>query len=411
MKLTTLLAFTALVFAACSTSNKPEALKNISSFAAPIGANASLPHLTKGGDDNLYLSWVEKGDSTIVELKYAQLIDDTWSVPELIASGDNWFVNWADYPMLAVDKDGNKVAHYLAKNSSGTYSYDVNVVRKPTGTQAWLPSIVPHNDGTPTEHGFATLLPQNDGKFLLAWLDGRNTGGGEHDGHDGHEGHGGGGAMTVRSAVMDMQGNLTDETELDGKVCDCCQTTGAIVGGIPIIAFRDRSDEGMRDMSFVTKSNGQWTDSKAVSEDNWKIAGCPVNGPRLAAFEDQAVIAWFTAADGNPKVKVAFSNGNNEFDLPIVIDEKQPLGRVDVVMLDKNSAVVSWLTSKDEKTIIMAAQVNKNGEVSEARIVSETSSSRGSGFPQMEKVGNNIYFAWTHVIEKETSIKMAKMEF
>ena len=118
MKLTSLLAFSALFFAGCSTSNKPEGFKNISSFDAPIGANASLPHLTKGGDDNLYLSWVEKGDSTNVELKFSQLINDAWSTPELIASGTNWFVNWADYPMMAVDKEGNKIAHYLAKNSA-----------------------------------------------------------------------------------------------------------------------------------------------------------------------------------------------------------------------------------------------------------------------------------------------------
>ncbi|MEQ9403587.1 MAG: exo-alpha-sialidase [Cyclobacteriaceae bacterium] len=393
-----------VVFACSSTTNTEETTDT--SFDFPGGTNASLPHLTKGGDDNLYLSWVEKGDSNWVNFKYSMLDGNQWTEPELISGGDNWFVNWADYPMIAVDKDGNKVAHYLAKSASGTYSYDVNVVIKPAGITSWSPPIIPHKDGTPTEHGFVTILPQNDGTFHLNWLDGRNTGGSDHESGNGH---GGGGAMTIRTAVLNMQGNLTEETELDSRVCDCCQTGGIMTSAGPVVVYRDRSDEEIRDMSFVRKINGNWTAPQPINEDGWKIAGCPVNGPRIAALGDQLVSAWFTAANETPTVKAAFFGSTNSFLDPVIIDNQKPLGRVDVIMLTESSALVSWLTNEEGKTVINARKVSKDGSLGEINTITETDGSRGSGFPQMEKAGDQIYFAWTNMEEGNSSILIKKI--
>lgn len=378
-------------------SNLPSA--NINS---PAGPNASLPHLIKGGDNNLYLSWVEKGDSSQVMFMYSMLNESGWSAPELISKGNDWFVNWADYPMIAVDKDGNKIAHYLAKSSNGTYSYDVNVVIKPSTEEEWSPAIIPHKDGTPTEHGFVTMLPNNDGTFLLAWLDGRNTGGGGH----GEGGHGGGGAMTIRAATLDMQGELTNEVELDSRVCDCCQTGGTITSSGPVITYRDRSDEEVRDMSYVSRVNNQWSEPTSIANDNWKIPGCPVNGPRITSIGNTIASAWFTAANGEAKVKASFNIGKGFTD-PIIIDETSPIGRVDVVLLDENTAIVSWLAG-GESPSIMYRTVSLNGTLGDPVVVAETSESRGSGFPQMEVFNGFVYFAWTKGDGQTSTIQMTR---
>lgn len=387
------------LFTLCST--KKEGSGVISDFSSPAKEMASLPHLIKGEDSNLYLSWVEKGDSNWVEFKYSVLNGSKWSEPELIARGNNWFVNWADYPMIAVDREGNKMAHYLVKSTGGTYSYDVNVVIKPVTENSWSHPIIPHKDGTPTEHGFVTIIPQNDGTFLLSWLDGRNTGGGEHS----EESHGSGDAMTIRTATLDMQANLTNEEELDSRVCDCCQTSGAMISSGPVIVYRDRSMNEIRDVSFVKKVNNQWTTPQSVANDNWNIAGCPVNGPRLAALKDQFAVAWFTAANDTPTVKLAFGN-EESFNEPIIIDDGMPIGRVDIILLDQQTALVSWMMNQDEKTVINVRTVKKDGTLGKITTVAETNNSRGSGFPQMEKMGNQVYFAWTNLQEEGSSILM-----
>lgn len=408
MKLLSALIIASLLLSSCQ-KNQEKATENsaLQNVESPAESNASLPYLIKGGDDLLYMSWVEKRDSGWIDLKYSVQKEDIWQTPEVIASGNDWFVNWADYPMMAVDKQGNMIAHFLAKSSSGTYSYDVNVVYKPVGGE-WSESIIPHDDGTPTEHGFVTMLPKNDGTFLLSWLDGRNTGGGDHD----SGGHGGGGAMTIRTAALDMMGNLTQEAELDSRVCDCCQTGGAMTPGGPVIVYRDRSEEEMRDMSFVRFVGNDWSEPKTVNSDGWKIAGCPVNGPRIAAYENTTATAWFTAAEGIAKVKVAFIDDSGaSFQEPIIVDDSVSVGRVDIVMIDNQSACVSWLDLEDETPLIKFRKVSKDGSMSDPVVVSETSASRGSGFPQMEVIDGTLYFAWTRIEEDKTSISLSQFKF
>ena len=408
MKLLSALIIASLLLSSCQ-KNQEKATENsaLQNVESPAESNASLPYLIKGGDDLLYMSWVEKRDSGWIDLKYSVQKEDIWQTPEAIASGNDWFVNWADYPMMAVDKQGNMIAHFLAKSSSGTYSYDVNVVYKPVGGE-WSEPIIPHDDGTPTEHGFVTMLPKNDGTFLLSWLDGRNTGGGDHD----SGGHGGGGAMTIRTATLDMMGNLTQKAELDSRVCDCCQTGGAMTLGGPVIVYRDRSEEEMRDMSFVRFVDNNWTESKAVNSDGWKIAGCPVNGPRIAAYENTTATAWFTAAEGIAKVKVAFMDDSGaSFQKPIIVDDSVSVGRVDIAMIDNQSAYVSWLDLEGETPLIKFRKVSKNGSMNDPIIVSETSASRGSGFPQMELIDGTLFFAWTNVEEDKTSVSLSQFKF
>ena len=406
MKLLSACIIACLLFTSCQQNQEREATNDrFKSIESPAGSDASLPYLTKGEDGRLYMSWVEKKDSSWIDLKYSVWQNEAWQQPEIIASGNDWFVNWADYPMMAVDNLGNMIAHFPAKSSSGTYSYDVNVVYKPAGGE-WLGPIIPHKDGTPTEHGFVTILPKNDGTFLLSWLDGRNTGGGDHD----SGGHGGGGAMTIRTATLDMIGNLTQEAELDSRVCDCCQTAGAMTTDGPIIIYRDRSEEELRDMSFVRWDANKWSAPKQVNKDGWKIAGCPVNGPRIATFENTTATAWFTAAEGTAKVKVAFMDSSGAtFEAPIIIDDSISVGRVDIVMMDEQTAVVSWLDLEGEKSLIKSRKVSKDGSLGDPTVVAETSASRGSGFPQMEKIDGALYFAWTNVGEEETTVQIKKL--
>ncbi|MFT7029357.1 MAG: hypothetical protein ACJA2C_000743 [Marinoscillum sp.] len=386
---------------ACSPSKSKE--KNISNSTLinlPTNSGSSLPYLMVGADNFLYLSWVEKSTDT-TQLLFSKFDGSEWSEAEQIASGTNWFVNWADYPMMSSLKNGTLIAHYFAKNAAGTYSYDVNLVTK--SDQDWSDNFIPHDDGTPTEHGFVTMLPLTDSTFQVTWLDGRNTGGGDHSSHTG-------GAMTLRTAIINSNGSVSEDTELDDRTCDCCQTGGAMTSQGPIIVYRDRSELEIRDISIVRKVNGKWTNPENIASDLWNIAGCPVNGPRADAQGDNLVVAWYSAANSKPMVKVVFSgDAGASFMSPITVDDQMPMGRVDVAMIDERAAVVSWLTMDGKRSVIMARKVNKNGTTESPVIIAETSDSKGSGFPQLAYFKGDFYAAWTSMEEDITQVKMAKI--
>lgn len=390
-----------LLLFSCNQEKSKEQTSPFLNLEVPAGNSSSLPYLTKGPDNTLYLSWVENAGDTVI-MKYASLENGNWSTPIEIARGTDWFANWADYPMISVTQNGQMLAHYLAKSSSGTYSYDVHMKRSSDG-KTWSDDFIPHTDGTPTEHGFVTMLPEGN-DFRAAWLDGRNTGGEDHDSPTGH------GAMTVRSALIKSDGSIADEAELDVRVCDCCQTGGAITSNGPVIVYRDRSEEEIRDMSIVRLVEGQWSSPQTISADNWKIAGCPVNGPRAAAVKNNLAVAWFSAPNEKSVVQVIFSNdGGETFGEPIVLDNTGPLGRVDVAMLDETTAVVSWLDKGTNDAEIKIATVTLDGEVLTQKTVTAMSASRKSGFPQMEVVGQSAYFAWAHLSDSSSQVKMAKV--
>ena len=393
-KLFTFLSLTAIV--ACSIKeNKNAPTPTINYLSSPAQSPSGEPYLFTDEKGTTYLSWIEKSESQSI-FKYSTLTEAQWSEPIIIAFGNNWFVNWADYPMIATN--GKEfVAHYLNKSGESTYAYDVKLTSSKDG-KIWNESVVLHDDGKQAEHGFVSIVPYEE-NFFVTWLDGRNT---VMEGMNHHEGHHG--EMSVRAAILDQEGKKINEWELDRRVCDCCQTSAAITRNGPVVVYRDRSDEEIRDMSIVRLIDGRWTEPTSIHPDQWKIAGCPVNGPRVVAHDNNLAIAWFSMPEGKAQVNVIFSaDAGVTFSKPVRVDEGSGIGRVDVIMLDEGNVMVSWM----EGPAIKVAKVNRDGTKENSMVIASSSDSRSSGFPQMTKSKNRLIFAWTD--DKEKTIKTASL--
>lgn len=378
-----------------------EMLPDIIFQSSPAQSPSSVPHLFSDVNEEVYLSWIEQRDSLNV-FKWSKLEGGKWSRSKEIASGNSWFVNWADYPMMAGDGKTSLISHVLEKSGDGTYAYDVRMFTSGDKGNRWSKSFLLHNDGKEAEHGFVSLVPYGEDVFVC-WLDGRNTAMGEMDHNSMAEG-GHHGAMSLRAAIIDYSGNKVNEWELDNRTCDCCQTTAVITDSGPVVVYRDRSDKEIRDLSVVRLIQGTWTKPEAVYHDNWKISGCPVNGPRADAVGNHVSVAWFSAPEKKSMVNVIFSNdGAATFGSPIRVDAGNPNGRVDVVQLDKESCMVSWLEEGD----IKAVKVYSDGRKGSTITVARSSDSRSSGFPQMTLAKKEVIFAWTD--EKEKQVKVASL--
>ncbi|HSJ67633.1 MAG TPA: hypothetical protein VK921_08160 [Anditalea sp.] len=373
----------------------------LSPIAFPIQEETHYgePYLFTDGHGQTYMSWRETNEGVHL-LRYAKLKEEAWTEPVTIASGSDWFVNWADYPQMVAFSQGDLLSFYLEKSGPSTFSYDIKLTRSADGSNWEDPKIL-HDDGKKVEHGFVSMLPYNDNVFI-AWLDGRNTSDGHGEGHA--HGHGGKKPMTLRGAIVDNKGNKLQEWELDNSVCDCCQTTAAMTDNGPVVIYRDRSLTEVRNINIVRLLNGKWTDPEPIYNDNWKIKGCPVNGPRTDSKGNNLAIAWFAEVHGQAEVKVIFSeDGGATFDRPIRINEEHTIGRVDLVMLDSNTAVVTWM----EGPLILARRVNKDRSLGPIITIAESSDNRSSGFPQITINNNSLIFAWTDSNELYSTVKTA----
>ena len=346
------------------------------------------------------LSWTEFLNDSTDALQFSRWQNDQWSAPKTIATGTNWFTNWADFPALAVypGAEEQMLAHWLQMRAEGTYDYDIYLSQSQDGGENWGEPFIPHRDSIAAEHGFVSMIPVRDDRIFMSWLDGRNTKGDHDSPAEQDHAHGHGGAMTLRAAEVAPDGKLYAEAELDARVCDCCQTSAALTELGPIVAYRDRSQEEIRDISVVRQVDGQWLPAQNVHNDNWKIAGCPVNGPSIKARGNRVAIAWFTAPDSTGLVKFAWSNDNGaNFGKPIRIDNGNPLGRVAVEFIDDQTVAISWMEQNGQIGEIHLVTVDASGRRSEDIMVAQTEASRQSGFPVMAANDDALFLAWTGV--------------
>jgi hypothetical protein len=378
----------ALALAGCRASGADaEPLTALREISSPAGLGSGEANLF-AANGRIYLSWLERSGQTHHALRFAAWEDTTWSAPRTIAEGENFFVNWADFPSLVALPDGRLAAHWLVRSGPGTYSYDVHIAQSADGGDSWSAPVVPHTDGTQTEHGFVSLFPLPNGRLGATWLDGRDF--------EGQAEHGGSGVMTLRHAALGAAGEIGEETLLDDRVCDCCQTATALTSRGPVTVYRDRSPDEIRDIYAVRWIDGRWTPPAPVHRDGWYITGCPVNGPAIAADGESAAVAWFTAAADTPRVMIAFAtDAGASFGRAIRVDDGEPTGRVDVLLLDRETALVSWLEQAGEAAEIRVRRVRASGEAGRSSVVSRSSAARASGFPRMARSGDSIFFAWT----------------
>lgn len=383
----TRVAIVAVAVTALACSDRaPERAPQVSELPSPAGPGSGEPNLTLDPEGGVLLSWIESGADSGASVRVSRWDGSAWGTTHTIVTGVPLFVNWADFPSVAVALDGRLVAHWLQRSGPDTYSYDAMIARSTDGGATWSAGFPLHRDGLEAEHGFVSLWPASADSIAAVWLDGRKS------------------AMADSAREMQLayttiapDGGFGAERMLDTRICDCCQTAVAPTPTGAVVVYRDRTDDEVRDIYVIRLVDGEWSEPMPVHQDQWTINACPVNGPAIAARGALVAVAWFTAARDTARVRLAFSSdGGETFAAPIEIDDGNPAGRVDVELLADGRAVVSWLerTGGDSAAVRMRA-VQQTGERGTAWTVAATSGARASGFPRMVRAGDGLVVAWT----------------
>jgi len=370
-----------ILFLANASGDNPWKVTELSS---PAGLGSGQPNLVVSAG-KFYLSWLEKTGKDHA-FKVSGWDGKSWSSPKVIVTGKPFFVNWADFPSLLPIATNGFAAHWLEKIGKDIYAYAVMTSFSSDAGNHWSRAIKVHSDASESEHGFASMMNLGNQKLGYVWLDGRNFKKQAHSMEN---------EMSLVFATFE-HGAFRNETVLDSRVCDCCQTDAGVTTEGMIVAYRDRSDAEIRDISYVRFVNGKWTSPRTLNPDNWKIAACPVNGPAVAARGKDVAIAWFTGAGEQGRTQIVFSKDSGAtFGNPIRIDQGKPLGRIDAVWLNDRDVVVSWLENTKNGTEIRIRKISSDGQLSAPFTVADSSSARSSGFPRMAAAQDRLLIAWT----------------
>jgi hypothetical protein len=180
---------------------------------------------------------------------------------------------------------------------------------------------------------------------------------------------------------------------VDASVCDCCQLSFVpSPGGGALLAYRGRTQDEVRDMQLARFDGKTWSQPTGLNADSWKIAGCPVNGPQLAASGEQVGAVWFTSPDRQAQVLARTSTDSGATFGPVTrLDIGRPLGRVDSVLLAGDTLAAVWLEASGNEAGgtggLYLRTLSASGRLSEPQLLAPSSASRTVGFPRMVRAG------------------------
>jgi hypothetical protein len=303
--------------------SRAELLYEIADVPAPAGRNALGTSLAKAPDGTLWLSWVETGagDGKTLLFSTFDLAAKKWGPSHPIARGSEITATSAECPALAVGPAGRVGAVWPNGRGAAFFSQSSD------NGKTWSSPTPLTHESDAVEKLSLVALP--DGHFMGAWLDGRGAKTGPK-------------VEQLFARVLDQPG---PDRLVDASVCDCCPTSlTAFPDGTVLLAYRGRTAEEIRDIMVASYLEGQWDPRHANTHDRWKIAGCPVNGPRVSSDGPRVAKAWFTAADNEARVLVATSpDAGGIYTRATRADLGRPLGRVDTVLLHDGTQLVTWL--------------------------------------------------------------------
>lgn len=359
---------------------------------SPAGEGAMALRLTQS-KMGLIMSWLEpfKNEKPTTggkayELKWSIYQNNIWSPAKTVTSSNKMFANTADTPSVQCLNEKICFAHWLEKTNEQTFAYDAVIASSEDAGTTWKqlgtiratrPNQIENYDG------FLSFVTEGNA-IRTFWIDGSKDDGKEH-------------AMQLSTAELTTQG-LQNKTIIDDSICSCCNTSAALSSEGPVVVYRGRRNNEIRDIHISRLTKTTWSKPLAVNHDAWQISGCPVNGPQVSTSGKTLAVSWFTAPLGTGLVRLAWSKNNGRtFSKPININEPEgAIGRATLALLPSKEALVLWIgrTQNPQKFELLLRRVGDDGRVGNVYKVTESDASWKSGFPQMAILKDQLLIGW-----------------
>lgn len=356
------LLFLTICLQACDTSEKTGAnhpvLLSDSTFLA------SSAFLSKDENNTPVISWIEKDSSGTPSFYFAKwdINKGKFSSRKNIPIEQNASIHAEGMPKFAVKGDGTIIAIYETSTPVENSRFglgDIRFVSSKDGGQSWsTPQSVQSENVQAISRSFSGIQRLDDGEVGVSYL-------GSHL-NKGTEGR------PVLFAKTNQENFFEKETLIDSTACECCRTALSSNGQGEIhLVYRDLLPGSIRDMSVSHSENSglSFSAPKPFSGDQWKVEGCPHNGPSVVSSNEGTYIVWFSAGTrtgifyaelnkNNEVVSKSLLNSNGKFAYISLLPDNSRWVVYDVVYENQGEIFKKIVVNKIEGNQIYEKEIN-----------------------------------------------------
>ena len=348
---------------------------------------AKAPSASFGPKGKLWLAWVFGGH---VYVQHSVDHGKTYSqplsvnrIPEKIAARAE------NRAKIQLDNAGNIYISWT-QSLNKKYTGNIRFSRSLDGGETFSQPITVNDDRQEISHRFDSMVVSDDGKVFISWLDKRDQQAAKDKGQEYI-----GGALYY-SYSADQGKTFSQNMNLSDNSCVCCRIAMALDNNnLPVIAWRDIYGDAknhIRDHSLITFDSALKPAKKIrLSNEQWKINGCPHHGPAVDVDDNNLVHStWFNDTDtGNV---LFYGNSSNDFN-PMGFGQADKQSAHPYVMTLKQTVFLVWKEFDGKKTdILMKVSQDAGASWSQNIVVSTTTGS--SDHPLLVKNSKAVYLSW-----------------
>ena len=387
-----------LFIALLSFSNSSNAMQHGSSSAGKNGACtiaslkcAKAPSASFGPKGKLWLAWVFGGHVYVQHsVDYGKTYSQPLSVnriPEKIAARAE------NRAKIQLDSAGNIYVSWT-QSLERKYTGNIRFSRSVDSGETFSQPITVNDDRQEISHRFDSMVVSDDGKVFVSWLDKRDQQAAKDKGQEYI-----GGALYY-SYSADQGKTFSKNMNLSDNSCVCCRIAMALdKNNLPVIAWRDIYGDAknqIRDHSLITfESELKPAKKIRLSNEQWKINGCPHHGPAVDVDGDNVVHStWFNDTSDNLESDhvLFYGNSSNDYN-PMGFGQADKQSAHPYVVTLKQTVFLVWKEFDGKKTdILMKVSQDAGASWSQNTVVSTTAGS--SDHPLLVKNSKAVYLSW-----------------
>jgi len=368
--------------------------------------NAMGAYLSTDSNNTLFLNWTEEIDTSKTNILKYRVFDPKLNQFEkevVIPASIGMQSHHESMPKLGKTSDGILYAVFriATPNAKSRFAGGIFYAISKDNGKSWSKRIKLVNDENAVSQSFYDISLMPDGELGLTWLDSRKFET-EKDG------------SSLYFAKTKGSSGFQNQKPIVGSTCQCCRTDIYVENERNIhIAFRNIGEGSIRDMySVVSTDNGTiFSQPKIMSEDNWKLEGCPHTGPSLGTDSKDLSVVWFTGAKSGSGIFYKKLNDEISFIENKVLVSQTGKHPQMVVIENGNTYIVYedyYLEDGTSYSLLVLHIISSDGSKREVVLSQPKTNNDHAVITKLNK--NRLLVSWTNTVVGKTQVVYKTIE-